>query len=119
MSLDNSNGQRVRVAISGLNHGHVSWILRTLDRKDVEVVGFYDPDRGLADRYSERYGFSKDLIYTDLDAMLDAVKPAAVAAFGSIYAHLQVVEACAPRKIHVMVEKPLAVSMEHATRMAE
>ena len=29
-----------------------------------------------------------------------------------------VVEACAPRRIHVMVEKPLAVSLEHAEKMA-
>jgi predicted dehydrogenase len=29
------------------------------------------------------------------------------------------VEACAPRGIHVMVEKPLAVNMKHARRMAD
>jgi predicted dehydrogenase len=46
--------------------------------------------------------------------MLEAVKPTAVLAFGSIYDHLAVVEACAPRGIHVMVEKPLAASLEHA-----
>jgi predicted dehydrogenase len=51
--------------------------------------------------------------------MLDAVKPAAVVAFGSIYEHMAVVEACAPRGIHVMVEKPLATNNEHARRMAE
>ena len=42
-----------------------------------------------------------------------------VVAYGSIYDHLAVVEACAPRGIHVMVEKPLAVNMEHANRMAD
>ncbi len=51
--------------------------------------------------------------------MLDATKPDAVAAFGSIYEHLQVVEAAARRGVHVMVEKPLAVSVAHAARMAE
>jgi hypothetical protein len=50
--------------------------------------------------------------------MLEAVKPEAVCAFGSIYDHLGVVEACAPRQIQVMVEKPLAVSLEHAEKMA-
>lgn len=49
--------------------------------------------------------------------MLDKLKPQAVVAFGSIYEHLQVVEACAPRGIHVMVEKPLAVSVDHARKM--
>jgi predicted dehydrogenase len=111
--------RKARIAIAGLSHGHVSWILSKLKRPYLEVVGFYEPDAGLAQRCASRYGFPLELVYSDLDAMLDAVKPEAVAAFGSIYAHLAVVEACAPRKIHVMVEKPLAVSMEHAARMAD
>jgi predicted dehydrogenase len=49
--------------------------------------------------------------------MLDKAKPEAVLAFNSIYEHLETVQQCAPRKIHVMVEKPLAVSMEHAKQM--
>ena len=49
--------------------------------------------------------------------MLDAVNPQAVAAFGSIAEHLPVVEAAAPRGIHVMVEKPLAFSVEDADKM--
>jgi len=119
MPKEKSLDKPVRLAIAGLSHDHVVWILRNLERKDVEVVGFYEPDRGLAERYAGRFGFPSDRIYTHLDAMLDAVQPEAVAAFGSIFAHLQVVEACAPRKIHVMVEKPLAVSMKHAGRMAD
>ena len=39
-------------------------------------------------------------------------------AFNSIEAHLAVVEAAAPLGISVMVEKPLAVSVKHAERMA-
>src|SRR5215208_7020029 len=57
------------------------------------------------------------LYTTILKKMLDAVKPDAVVAFGSIFEHMAVVEACAPRHIHVMVEKPLAVSLAHALRM--
>jgi predicted dehydrogenase len=49
--------------------------------------------------------------------MLDAVKPEAVVAFGSIYEHMAAVEACAPRAIHVMVEKPLATNNAHAKKM--
>lgn len=36
--------------------------------------------------------------------MLDKVKPEAIVAFGSVYEHLAVVEACASRGMHVMVE---------------
>jgi predicted dehydrogenase len=51
--------------------------------------------------------------------MIEAKKPEGVTAFGSIYEHLEVVETCAPLGIHVMVEKPLAVSVEHASKMAQ
>ena len=108
----------VRMAIAGMNHGHVVWILRNWQRKDLDIAGFYEPDRTLAQLYAEEFNFPLEMVYSDLGAMLDAVKPEAVCAFGSIYDHLRVVEACAPRKIHVMVEKPLAVSMEHAEKMA-
>jgi len=108
----------VRLAIAGMSHGHVIWILRNWRRKDLDIVGFWEPDGALAQRYAEEFKFPLDLVYGDLEAMLDAVKPEAVCAFGPIYDHLRVVEACAPRKIHVMVEKPLAVSLEHAEKMA-
>ena len=106
------------MAVAGLSHGHVSWLLRDWQRKDLDVVGFWESNRELAERHAAQYGFPPESVYDDLEAMLDAVKPEAVCAFGSIYDHLQVVEACAPRKIHVMVEKPLAVSLEHAEKMA-
>lgn len=108
----------VRMAIAGMSHGHVNWILRNWQRTDLDLVGFWEPDRTLAERYSKQYNFPLERIYSDLDTMLDALQPTAVCAFGSIYDHLRVVEACALRKIHVMVEKPLAVSMEHAEQMA-
>jgi predicted dehydrogenase len=109
------------MAVAGLTHGHAAFILdRTKKGKtDIELVGFYEPNKELATRLAKQYNLSEDLFYTDLDRMLDAVKPEAVAAFGSIYEHMMVVEACAPRKIHVMVEKPMATNNEHAARMAE
>jgi predicted dehydrogenase len=110
--------QRVRICIAGLNHDHVFWILRNLKHADVDVVGFYEPNRELAESYAERSGFSMSQVYDDLPAMLDTLKPVAVAAFNPIFEHLKVVEACAPRGIHVMVEKPLAVNGEHAAKMA-
>lgn len=114
-----SSPRPVRIAIAGCSHDHVIWILRHLDRADIQLVGIYEPDRALAERYAARFGFSLALVHSDLGAMLDACQPEAVRAFGPIFDHLRVVEACAPRGIHVMVEKPLAVSGEHARRMAD
>ena len=59
------------------------------------------------------------MFYTNLSKMLDAVKPEAVTAFGSTYEHMEVVEACAPRGIHGMVEKSWPKNMVHAKRMED
>jgi predicted dehydrogenase len=108
----------VRVVVAGLTHSHVHWILGRADRGDIEIVGIAESNRDLARRYTERHGLSMDLVEGDLEALLDRTRPDAVTAFGTIREHLAVVEACAPRGIHVMVEKPLAVSLDHARRMA-
>jgi predicted dehydrogenase len=107
----------VRIGVAGLSHGHVSWILQRPNRGDIEIVGITEPDEQVVQRYAQKFGFKLDLVYQDLATMLAETQPEAVVAFGSVYQHLAVVEACAPRGIHVMVEKPLAVSVEHALQM--
>jgi predicted dehydrogenase len=109
----------IKLAIAGLTHGHSAFILGRKEKPDFNLVGIYEPNRELAIRYSKTYNFDPKLIYNDLGKMLDLVKPEAVVVFGSIYEHMMVVEACAPRGIHVMVEKPLATNMDHAVRMQE
>lgn len=104
----------LRLAVAGLVHGHAPMILGRPDRGDVKVVGIYEPRRDVFDRYATRFKLSPSLHFTDLERMLDELKPEAVAAFGTTFDHLAVVRACAPRKIHVMVEKPLAVSLKDA-----
>jgi predicted dehydrogenase len=108
---------RTKIAVAGMDHGHVSWILKKLERPDVEFVGFYEANSELSGRYTHQFNINPDLVYNDLNTMLDEVQPDGVVAFSSIFHHLEAVEACAPRGIHVMVEKPLAVSMEHARKM--
>jgi predicted dehydrogenase len=109
----------VRLAIAGGTHGHIAFILGRKPKSDFTLVGLYEPNRDLALRLAKQYNFNPKLIYADLGKMLDSVKPEAVVAFGSIYEHMKVVEECAPRGIHVMVEKPLATNNDHAIRMAE
>jgi predicted dehydrogenase len=113
----NAQSKPVRVAIIGLTHTHVHWILGREKQDDIIIVGIVEPNMELAGRYSDQHGFSMDLVYNNITEMLDICQPEAVCAFGSIFQHLEVVETCAPRGIHVMVEKPLAVSFEHALKM--
>lgn len=103
--------------MAGLTHTHVHWLLGRPDRGDVEIVGIAEPNQELASRYIKQHGLDPKLVYTSLDEMLSRSRPEAVTAFGTIYEHLEVVKKCAPLGIHVMVEKPLAVSMAHAREM--
>ena len=110
----------VRLAVVGLVHGHVRGFLdRLKGRTDVQLVGVVDADAGLRDSYRERYGLAPAILHATTEGMLAAAKPEAVAIFTSTYDHPAVVEACASRGVHVMMEKPLAVSNEHARRIAE
>jgi predicted dehydrogenase len=65
----------------------------------------------------KRYNLPASLWFASLQEMIDKTKPEVVCAYNSIFEHLKVVETCAPRGIHVMVEKPLAVNLEHAEKM--
>ncbi len=106
-----------RIGIAGLTHSHVHWILGRAKTGDLEIVGIAEPNRALAERFLKQYDLPMSLIYPSLVEMLNKTSPEAVTAFNSIEEHLEVVRVCAPRKIHVMVEKPLAVSLEHAKEM--
>lgn len=117
-SQDASSQTPLRIGVAGLTHTHVHWILGREDRGDIEIVGIAEPNRALAERFAKQHGFSMDIVFPSLEEMLDKTKPTAVTAFNSTFEHLETVEVCAPRGIHVMVEKPLAVSTKHANKMA-
>lgn len=108
--------QPLRIGVIGLTHTHVHWILGRADRGDIKIVGIVEPNRELAERYSKQHGYSMNIVFSNMEEMIAATRPEAVTAFGTIYEHLKVVETAAPKGIHVMVEKPLAVSMDHAKK---
>ena len=108
----------LRLAIAGLSHGHVDWIFNRKDKPDVQLVGIYETNPELIKRYAQRYDIDRSMFFTDLEGMLDKLKPDAVSAFGAISEHVDVVRACAPRNIHVMVEKPLATTLADANEIA-
>lgn len=109
----------VRVAVAGLVHGHVDGFLRAAKgRPEIEIAGIAESDIALQRKYAQRYGLSSTLFYSDLGTLLASAKPQAVAVFSSTFDHKQIVEACAARNVHVMMEKPLAVSVGHARAIA-
>jgi predicted dehydrogenase len=113
-----SSDQPLRLAIAGLVHGHVSGFLKGAQgRTDVQIVGIYEPDPALLKQYGDRYKIAESARFTDLTALLDRTKPEAVASFTNTFDHPAIVEAAAARHIHVMMEKPLAVTNADAQRI--
>ncbi len=117
-SAQSPKHERLRVGVVGLVHTHVHWILGREDRGDIEIVGIVEPNRDLAQRFAKQHGYSMRMVYDTLEEMLDATSPEAVTVFTTIKDHRRVTEVAARRGIHVMVEKPLAVSLEDARAMA-
>jgi predicted dehydrogenase len=109
----------VRVGIVGLVHDHVRWILGREKMDDIEIIGIAEPNRDLAESYAKQFGYNMNIVYPTMEEMIEKTKPEAVFAFNPIYDHLKTVEYCAPRGIHVMVEKPLAVNTDHSRKMLD
>lgn len=111
----NAQNAPVRLAVAGLVHGHVDGFFRAAQgRAEVRIVGVFDPDAALRQKYAAKYGLPEDIFFANLKTMLDQVRPEVVASFTTTFDHPVIVEACARRKVHVMMEKPLAVDMAGA-----
>jgi len=117
--MSNAQQKKLRLGVAGLTHGHVVWILNRMDDGDLDVVGIAEPDKALAERYFTKYKIPMTLWYPSVAEMLDKTKPEAVTTFTNTFDHLAVIKECAKRKVHVMVEKPLAVSVDHAKQIQE
>jgi predicted dehydrogenase len=106
--------QETRIAVIGLVHSHVWGHLgRMIKGEPATLAGIAEPNPELAAE-ARKMGAADALIFSDYKKMLDQTKPQIVWAFVENNRHLEIVEACAPRKIHVMFEKPLAATYKQA-----
>jgi len=110
--------QVLKVGVAGLNHDHVYGLMEQYKKGKVAIIGIAESDGPLIEKYKKRYGLPDSLFYPSVSIMLEHIKPDAVLAYNPISEHLSVVEACAPKGVSVMVEKPLAVNDAQAEKMA-
>jgi predicted dehydrogenase len=110
----------LRVAIVGLVHGHVHGFLAQYQHSpEIEIVAVVEPDAQLRSAAAARYGFGPSQMFGDLEDMIAKAHPEAVLVYTNTYDHRRVVEICARHGVHVMMEKPLAVSFEDALAMQQ
>jgi len=108
----------LKVGVAGLAHDHVHNIMNQYKKGEVIIAGIAEPDAQLVQRYKRRYQLPDSLFFNTLGALLEHTRPDAVLAYNAISEHIGVVEACAPNGIDVMVEKPLATTVQDAQRIA-
>lgn len=100
--------QEHTIAIVGMVHSHV-WdhLGKMIQGEPARLVGIAETRPELIAEAKKR-GATEVPFFEDYQKMLDRTKPDIVWAFVENNRHLEIVGACAPRKIHVMFEKPLA-----------
>ena len=109
----------LRLAVAGLNHNHVYGILSRYRDGKVKLVGIAEPNKALWVKFGKLFNIPDSLFYTDLKTMVLKQKPDAVLGYNAAANHVDIVEICAPLGIPVMVEKPLAATLEQAKRMEQ
>lgn len=109
----------VPFAIMGLTHDHAyGFIPRARNGTNLQLAGIVEPNQELVAHYAQVLNLPRSLFSPTLEALLARTNIQAVATFTSTFEHRRVVEECASRHLTVMVEKPLAVSMEDARAIA-
>jgi len=107
--------QPIRVAIVGLEHGHVQGFLASLrQHSDVELVGVAATDPALFAKYQTEFGLKDTLYYRSEANMIEKTHPQAVLVYTSIAEHRHAIEIAAQYGVSVMVEKPLTISLSDA-----
>jgi predicted dehydrogenase len=115
LSLPAFAQEPLRVAIVGLEHGHIGGFLKQFpNQHEVQLVGIVESDTELAHRYAQKYNLDSSLFYTQMDPMVAARHPQALLVYTSIGRHREVIEAAAQHGLSVMVEKPLTMSLDDA-----
>ena len=105
----------LRVAIVGLEHGHVEGFLSALPQhSDVELVGIAATDPDLFAKYKSKYSLADTLFYRSEANMIEKTHPQAILVYTSIGEHRHAIEIAAQYGVSVMVEKPLTISLEDA-----
>lgn len=106
-----------KIAVIGLVHSHVWGHLgKMVEGRHAQLAGVAETEPELVAEARKR---GVTTIYSDYRKLLDEQKPDIVWAFVENHRHLEIARACAPRKIHLMFEKPLASTYADAREIAK
>ena len=98
----------------GFAHRHAGNIVKHPD--ELEFVAFCDHHAENAEKFAATYAAGA-AIHTDAHALLEQEALDLLVICLPPFAHTDEVEAAAARGVHILMEKPIALTMEHAWRM--
>lgn len=110
----------VRVVVVGFAHMHAGDQLRMIaDTPEAELVGICDTqaDTGRRDAVADDLGLPAEIRFDDLDGLLEGSTPDLAIVCSTTGEHTQLVERLAAQKVHVILEKPFALTLDDADRM--
>ena len=112
--------KRLRTAILGCG-GFASRHAQNLITlsEEIELTAFCDHHDQNARAFSEKYSEGKGRIFTDHREMFEKAGLDLVVICLPPFAHSDEVELAAQHNVHMLIEKPIALSSEHAWRMVE
>ncbi len=106
----------IRVGILGLTHDHIWGNLDELNKLSTgDLVAAADPNQPLLEKIREECGCER--LFESYDSMLDEVELDAVYVYGDNKTGAELAVMAAERGLHVMVEKPMASTLEGAVAM--
>jgi len=109
---------RIRTAILGCGqfaHRHAQILSNMKD--EVELVAFCDRQESRAREYADLYSDGAGAVFTDQHALFEGAQFDLVMICLPPFAHTDEVELAAERGIHLLIEKPIALSSTQAWRM--
>ncbi len=85
----------------------------------VEFVAFSDRNEWKAQEFSEKYTSRRAAVFTDHHTLFDQVDLDLLVITLPPYSHTDEVQIAAQRGVHIMIEKPIALTSEQAWQMVE
>jgi len=107
----------MKFGVAGVHYGHFGMMVQdALRRDDIEMVGVAEPDEALRTQWCEKCeceGFER------VEDMIERAGPDAVIEGVSIHEKADLVRLCAASKTHLLLDKPLGLSLDELVAMAE
>ncbi len=103
----------MKVCILGCAHLHITSYISCLKELGVEIVGLYDKDINVANQMSEKFDIP---IFSSPEQLIETKCDISLICSENIY-HKEYTLLSAKNKVHVIVEKPIATTIEDANEM--